>query len=402
MTSVMLRNETCVEKEAARLLDAGTPPDDTESTNLVWLGILIGLTASVLINYGQNTEFVNPDDEAESDEVRAKLRRRRNRGKAMFGIGVVLNFVAFAFAPPSILAPLEGAQFVAHFVFNYTQKNPTIVRDGRLSPNGRRTAVGTLLVLFGVALPVIPALIEPKPVPRLSDDVIWCLWSSIDWWITVGVGIGIALLALAVASSIGAPFYKFGYKPTAPPSTDRMGQVLYVVPAVVVGAFAVVNAKAISELVELILGGEWKLLGEGLFWMTAVFVAVGFLAWLEFLRVGPKIFDPLAMIPLLQGGYILASSIAGAIFFEDFSTFDTTDSLFFAGGLCLLLVGLFLIVPVADATDQTMSGWTITDVVLVRIGAGFTPILFVPRISEYRPVLDGGSEDRVPILLMKS
>ena len=47
----------------------------------------------------------------------ARWTRIKNGGTAIFILGSVINFTAFAFAAASVLAPLEAVQFITNLVF---------------------------------------------------------------------------------------------------------------------------------------------------------------------------------------------------------------------------------------------------------------------------------------------
>ena len=345
-------SNSCTAEAAARAALDVSPGE--EESNTIWLGILIGLLASYAINTGQNLEdFHTPKPGDPPDRKHSKSLKRL--GTIMFIIAAISNFVAFSLAPTSLLAPLEGAQFVSNLIFNVYVKDKSLICDGKFTRLFWRVLIGTLFVIGGIVLPVVAS---GSTVAKFDGSAIWCFWGRGEWWLAFS-------LAAAVA---GACFVLERFvRPNPPPKNSRVDQLIYAVVSVFIGAFAVVNAKAISELVELILvNGDWEVLKPSQpFWMTLVFVAIGFAGWIYRLTQAPKRFNRLGIVPLLQGLYILTSSIGGGVFFDEFAAFDTTSVLLFVAGMAMLVVGLFLIVP-PETTAETPCE--------VGVGAGGIPV----------------------------
>lgn len=309
---------------------AAVPPSDEEQPDLIPLGIIVGLLASIGINIGQNLEQRHAIGRAE--------RNYRTYRFALFliVISATSNFAAFAFAPASVLAPLEGAQFIANFGYNLAIGNEI------LKANFGKILVGTLVIVAGVALPVVST---PGNVARFDKDALWCFWGREQWLILLTSGIAVGLASLVA-------FYVLTNRPKAQRKFNKVGeslslleQLTYSIFSTVVGAFAVVNAKIISELLELIFRGHVSLFGEWLLWQTVIFVAAGFYGWVRLLQKGTHLFPGLSVIPLLQGLYILNSSVAGGVYFEEFLAMDDRQLGLYIGGMAILLLGLALLIP---------------------------------------------------------
>ena len=295
-------------------------------------------------------------------------------GGRIFAIASFMNFVAFAFAPASILAPLEGLQFTTNLVFNVlttsplffyssTNNNDIIIKTPKW--NALRPAIlGTLLATSGA---IIPALTSPTTVPELDVSVIWCLWSLPEWW-----------LFCASIVFVGLLFYLFwtmyvyvnddgnnktdNSKPESKLSTSTTQMVLFAIPAASIGAFGVVQAKAISELTVVFIQdfeehlfsmASFSVLGEFLFWMTLALLTVSLVVWLRIQHTtAPSLFVPLYILPLLQAAYVVISTVGGGIFFQEFATFTTTQFVFMFVGLGLMTIGPFVILHGIDETNN--------------------------------------------------
>lgn len=355
----MSNSSSCTAKAAER---AALKADGEEETqNLIWLGILIGLTASVAMNTGQNLEdyFRAPEGQPAS--------RLQRVGQIMFAVAVIANFAAFSLAPASVLAPLEGAQFVSNLVFGWVSKDEAM-QDSYVF---RRIVFGTALVCVGIVLPVIASTAD---VAEFDVEAIECFWLAPRTWIM-----------LTVAAAVAGVFVFLERTRPTPSRFSRPDQLIYATSSAIVGGFAVLNAKAISELVELILGGDWGVLSKGIFWMTLAFVAAGFIFWAYRLTTSTQKFSKLGVLPVLQGLYIIAGSISGGIFFEEFDVFGTSSVIIYGTGIFILAVGLFFVVPPPRPTSPAPGAED--DAAIVRLGAGGIPILLaVTRTVSYTRV----------------
>lgn len=362
-------NGSCAEQAAYRF--SLENPDEGEGSSTIALGIVMGLVASLAINFGQNWEDFNRPPKPPGGWTKNNPEPPANtgmwQGRAIFVIAAIMNFTAFAFAPSSVLAPLEGSQFVMNFAFGLAVRDEDLWDKKTSSWNSNRVGwvgLGTLLIIGGVVLPVVAS---PSTVARFDVDSIKCLWGRQRWWMVAGGGAAFAVVCYGLSLSRGEPSKR-----------SRFDQLLYTGYATIMGAFSVVQAKIISELVELILRGDLTVFETWMFWQTLILVAIAFTMWIILLMGGPEKFARISIIPLLQGGYILFSSIGGGVFFDDFALFDTRAAVLFASGMALLVAGLYCIVP---GSDPGATG----------IGAGGIPSLRRQRGDEYT------DEDREPL-----
>jgi hypothetical protein len=111
------------------------------------IGIFLGTLGSVLINIGQNLQSTGmmgrPDVQKKPCTSRTWVI-----GMTTFAVGAVINFLAFAFAPASILVPIEASQFVVNVIWGkfVNKKNISM----RMLAGVTLTIIGTLMcVIFG-------------------------------------------------------------------------------------------------------------------------------------------------------------------------------------------------------------------------------------------------------------
>lgn len=142
------------------------PVSDASWTVLV--GILLGLSASVGINLGNNLQSLGLKRQKES-----KLERKPLVWKVsaiVFAVASLINFGAFGFAPAAVLSPLESIQFVTHLIFSSVVKFSIITN---------RMIVGSIFVVTSC---IIAVIFGPNQVAKFSVDELTSLWAD-TWWI---------------------------------------------------------------------------------------------------------------------------------------------------------------------------------------------------------------------------
>ena len=305
--------------------DSGSGEDKNGFSTAI--GISIGLFASVGINLGIN--------------LRAEESQRVSNiiGWLLFVVSSIANFVAFAFAPASVLAPLEGAQFVTNLGYMLLNKKTPLWTEGGMKLDWNvfyQALFGTLLVVAGIVLPVASS---PSEVAVFDESIIWCFWSGTEW-----------IVYFVCTSTIAIGFY-FLRRMLYDLSNDKrtptkLEKLLYAMPAAIFGGLGVVQAKAISELVEPVFtGGDITMVVTMfLFYLTLVLMLVGLVPWVLRQAEAPGLFG-LEINPLMQGLYIIFSSLGGGIFFREFDDFSTSQAVMFASGLSLIAAGASLTMP---------------------------------------------------------
>jgi len=184
-------------------------------------------------------------------------------------------------------------------------------------------------------------------VAVFDENVIWCFWRGTAWWIYLSTTTSIAFVCYLLYRKVRKEEVSTGErnKTNKTNKTNMIHMALFAIPSAIVSSFAVVQSKAISELIEPIFtDGDLSILGEWLFFQSLLFTIGGLAPWFILLNEAPKVFEVLAILPLMQGCYIIFSSLAGGIFFEEFDDFSTEQAVLFATGLSFILVGILVII----------------------------------------------------------
>ena len=117
----------------------GDSSSPASSSSMNALGICLGCIGSLSINIGNNLQAKG---HAEAGGGTSPMWRL---GTAVFFLASIVQFAAFAFAPASIVAPLESLQFVANLAFAKWVNLQTITP---------RMYIGTVLILIGTVIAV--------------------------------------------------------------------------------------------------------------------------------------------------------------------------------------------------------------------------------------------------------
>jgi len=267
-------------------------------------------------------------DEATQKRI-SRCKRIGGVGTFIFIFGSLVNFAAFAFAPASVLAPLEAVQFITNVVFGRLVHKITITL---------KMKAGSALALAGTVVAVVSG---PGSVMELTFDDLKCFWGDPVWiaWVVLANGGAAILLAYWHFSNRalknGSPW----------PHALTLLPVTFAVSSTLIGTQGVVQAKVLSEVVSMFQFGVGYVLTE---WFTYFAVALFLVPTTWYLyRLSDALskYSTLFIIPMLQATYILFATIAGGIYFQEFSTFVWWQFLSFFSGIAIMLSGLYLLIP---------------------------------------------------------
>lgn len=296
------------------------------------LGVSLSLFASVGINFGNNVQALGLQRLAAADDpaTQRKWKRVWLIGTVTFICSALLNFVAFAFGPASVLATLEAVQFLSNIIFGKFVFGHTITR---------KMQAGSVLSALGVGVTVG---FGPAEVFKFTTADLVCFWQFVPWIVYV-VFANAAAISLLVywhycdaATKRGMPWR---YSAILMP-------VVYAVASALVGSQSTVQAKSLSELVSLLIeGNKDHIEREWISYFAIVFFLLPTAFWLYRLNDALSKYNTLFIIPLMQASYVLFGFTANALYFQEFSTFVWWQFLAFFSGIGLLVAGLVLLVP---------------------------------------------------------
>lgn len=211
------------------------------------VGIALGCIGSISINIGNNLQAMGHAQQQAAAAAGGSSSGERPKemdlwalGTGVFVIAALVQFTAFAFAPASVLAPLESLQFVANLAFAKWVKRQEVTQQ---------MLWGTGLILLGVLLAVCFGPVDGTIIYPLERLVAY--WDAPGWLTYLAVVIFLAGFAELV----------HGHYAAAQKRGQQLWQQAKVLPLAfatsssLIGTQAVVQAKSTAEAVKLIAAG---------------------------------------------------------------------------------------------------------------------------------------------------
>lgn len=315
------------------------------------------------------------EEGTESDYLRSKIWWS---GFILMNIGETGNFISYAFAPASVVAPLGTFALIANCFFA-----PLILKE-RFRVHD---LAGILCAMIGAITVVLSTPSSDEGPPPLTPDALIA---------------AISQRSFVVFSII----YLVGAVVLAGLSEGGLGRRIVVVDVglcAIFGGFTVLATKAISTL----LTEEWgKIFAE---WVTypvfAVLIVTGIFQIL-FLNRALKHFDSKIVIPTQFVLFTLSAVIGSAVLYKDFQRATFHQMVTFTYGCGATFVGVFIITwangnnheevgqPANDVSRQTgdtgeqiAPSGSVRGVPIGSLNARSRPALVIPRTAGETPVL---------------
>ncbi|GAA5883960.1 hypothetical protein JCM3774_000881, partial [Rhodotorula dairenensis] len=244
-------------------------------------------------------------------------------GFGLMNGGELCNFLAYAFAPPSVVAPLGMVTLVANVFLA-----PLIVRE----PFRRKDLVGVAIAVVGGATVVYASHSnDTKPTPKQFLKAV-----SRPLFIAYSATSLVAICVLAWLSQT-----KYG---------DRFVLIDLTLCALA-GSFTVLSTKAISSFLNLMFLDAFK------HWVTypvlLVLVTTAVLQ-VNFVNKSLQRFESRVVIPIQYMTFALSTIIGSAILYRDFEGIGLPSLINFAFGCLVSGAGVYLLTR--DAPSQTEGG----------------------------------------------
>eukprot|EP00900_Chrysochromulina_parva_P022243 jgi/Chrpa1/4652/Chrysochromulina_OHIO_Genome00018068-RA len=298
-------------------------------------GVILSTVASIGINIGQNMQAQGINRLTEEQKSAPQQSRLWVIGMLVFIFSSLFNFVALAFAPASILTPIESIQFVTNIMYNRVYNGAPV---SPLMVTGVTCAVvGTCLTVFFGA----------QGEKCFQGDYMEGLWRGPAWLVYF---IGTMIIAIVTYFVHACMKARADMDAVYAQRTAILRPVLYTLSASLAGGSQVItHSKGLSSLLTLAFQGDvvgvftdWPIYVE-----LFITVAAGIL-WVQRQTLGLGLFDPLIILPLLIGSFIVTGGISGGIFFGEFDFVDDgrlgwANWILYILGMVLVVVGLAII-----------------------------------------------------------
>ncbi len=287
--------------------------------------------------------FPSCAQERADKQTKKKLKKKWSVGLFIFISFSIINFAALSFAPSSVLTPIESIQFVTNIVYNRFI-NKAVISRGMI--------VGVVLALLGTVLSIVfGAGSQACRGPRQLET----LWADLPWLVyligTCGIAVatGFAYLRYRRAKKAGRSLWAHAI----------MSPFLFTVTAALLGgAQMIVHSKAFSTMLSMAFQGNLEVFTES--WILYVemgLTVVCGIIWVLAQMFGVALYDPLVILPLLVGTYIMFGGVAGGLFFQEFNELHVgrlgyANWALYVVGMLLVVVGLAMIAIAGTKQSQ--------------------------------------------------
>jgi hypothetical protein len=247
-------------------------------------------------------------------------------GFGVMVLGSVSDFIAFGLAPMSLLAPLASLTLVWNLLL------ATRMHGERLD---RANIIATTVIFIGVSVAVV---FSSHETPLYTAEKL----ASLVFAPAAVVYLLVNILVMIVAAYV---LWKWKH-------VKLHAKVFaYGILAGSLGGQSVMFAKATVELLKAVLVGAASFASPVL-WLMAVATIVLMMVQLRILNQGLEEFPALAMIPVYQACWILASTLSGLIYFNEWATFTVYQKFFFLLGTGVTLLGILILLKSRPAAEE--------------------------------------------------
>lgn len=306
-------------------------------------------------------------------------------GFTMFILGTAMSFGAFRFAAQSLLSGLASVQFLSQVVFSRFVLHEKIEKYAY---------VGVTLIITGCVFIVIFGAHGTK---NYRPEELAALYGRSEYvCYLLGAGFTACLVSILYTSmkqrivrDRGIGRFDIAH------ATVRERQILAIffsIKSALFGTQAVVLAKSLSMLLIQALHPNPAYSNPLLSYQT-YFIILGFISaatfWVTRLNHGLRLFEAVYLVPMMQICWILFSTIAGGIYYEEFIEFGRKEYGAYAIGFLCVLSGVALLCHRGDAKSMNAAD------VIYEIVSDENPLLGSPTNENKFQAFDNDEENRL-------
>lgn len=241
-------------------------------------------------------------------------------GLILMGIGEAANFVAYAFAPATLVTPLGALSvlFSSFLASRFLKEKLNVVGK-----------VGCLVCLLGSTFVVLhsPKEQEVKSLQELEGRL-------------ADPGF-IAYVVVVLVLSMFLIFY-------VGPRHGTGNPLVYVTVTGTIGSLSVMGCKGLGTGIKQIVAGDTSLLGNWLPWMLLVCVVVFISIQMVYLNRALDLFNTAVVTPMLYVVFTGCVILASGILFKEWSTLCAEDIIGNLCGFFTIISGIFLLQAFKD------------------------------------------------------
>jgi len=274
-----------------------------------WLvGVCCALAGTVVSNFGQNLQKQSLDL-FRGHLIPSYRQPRWCLGFALTFVGTIADFVALSMAAQSIIAPLTVFALISNLAFAKCMFGEVILRHHLL---------GTAVIVLGNTLVVVFG--DHSEASYTASELVTLTGSPL--FLAYMTFVCVLVAALMIARS------------------DRI--VWRCMLPGVIGAQSFLCGKIGAELLSTTLRGDNQL-KTACFWATVTCLVVAIALQQRYYNGALKRFPSIRVIPLFQCIFSLCGVLGAFCLFQEYRSFSATQATVFPLGLCLVVVGVYLL-----------------------------------------------------------
>ncbi|KAF0698823.1 Aste57867_10572 [Aphanomyces stellatus] len=342
----------------------GCSDNATETYSLWYVGVILGIGASVCTNMGVNLQKYSFMREAKKPA--GAKRSYLVQPLWMIGLWLVIfgslgDFAALGFIPQTLAVPVGGSTIVANVFFAHKFLHEAF---------SKRDGIGTALILTGII--VVAAFADKSNGCHTLDELIHLYGQP--FFVAYGVSVVVIIATLyGFVFHVRRVIKTFG-KASPQYRPYRMFHSL-VCPALsgAFGAQSILFAKSVAELVKSTVAGVNQFTTVGTYLIALAMFACIFLQ-IHWLAQGLEHFDAVFIVPIFQCVFISISIVGGAVYFDEFAGMSTLTIAMFLVGVLITLTGVGILSQ-RDMTSLKPKQ---------KLRAGVHMVIFMKRMQKCR------------------
>ncbi|RDD45913.1 Magnesium transporter NIPA2 [Trichoplax sp. H2] len=307
----------------ASTMDYTKGPNDVKNSNNLVIGVLLAISSSILIGSSfiikkKGLLRVSRGGDSSSRAGSGGYGYLKDwvwwAGFITMGTGELANFIAYAFAPASLVTPLGALSVLFAAILASYLLNENLNICGK---------IGCFVAILGSTMIVIHA---PAEAEVDSFEVLTKMLASPGFIVYVCI----VVLMFGILVFILAPRY------------GRKNMIIYIATCSVVGSLTVMACKGVGIGIKQTIGGQSQL-GNWVFWLLALSVVFCIVIQMNYLNKALDIFNTAVVSPVYYVLFTTCTIVASAILFKEWASLGAKDAVGSVCGFLTIIVGVFLL-----------------------------------------------------------
>ncbi|EFQ86034.1 hypothetical protein CFE70_001760 [Pyrenophora teres f. teres 0-1] len=241
-------------------------------------------------------------------------------GIILMAIGECGNFLAYGFAPASIVSPLGVVALISNCIIA-----PFMLKE----PFRKRDALGVIIAVGGAVTVVLSA---NDNNPKLGPGEVWDLIKRWEFETYLGITVGV-MMVLMVAS-------------------NRYGEKNILIDLGLVGLFGGYTALSTKGVASLLSYTLWRAITFPVFYLLVAILVGTAVMQIKYINRALQRFDATQVIPVQFVLFTLSVIGGSAVLYRDFERTSAEDAGKFVGGCALTFFGVWLITSGRPGRDE--------------------------------------------------